>query len=93
MITYQDLIQVDPSDERRRINMVRSIISEHKGTDAYKMAVTADQYDRKRNTTIVEYEKTLPTLTGQEVPDRWSPNHKTTRNIFNYFVVQENQYL
>ena len=93
MITYQDLIQVDPSDERRRINMVRSIISEHKGTDAYKMAVTADQYDRKRNTTIVEYEKTLRTLTGQEVPDRWSPNHKTTRNIFNYFVVQENQYL
>lgn len=93
MITYQDLIQVNPDDDSRRINMVRAIIADHKGSDAYEMAVTADQYDRKRNTTIIEYEKTLQTLTGETVADRWSPNHKTTRNIFNYFVMQENQYL
>lgn len=93
MMTYQDLQKVNPNDERARQDFVRAIIAEHKSTKDYKMAVTADQYDRKRNTTIIQYEKTLRTLTGQEVPDRWSPNHKTTRNFFDYFVMQQNQYL
>lgn len=93
MMTYQDLLQIDPADERRRIAFVRSLISEHKSTDLYKMAVTADEYDHKRNSTIMNYEKTLRTITGREVEDKWSPNHKTTRNFFNRFTTQQNQYL
>lgn len=93
MRTYQDLIAIDPKDERRRIAFVRSMISEHKSSDLYKMAVTADEYDRKRNSSIMHYEKTLRTLTGREVIDKWSPNHKTTRNFFNRFTTQQNQYL
>lgn len=93
MRTYQDLIAIDPNDERKRIAFVRSMIDEHKSTDLYKMAVTADEYDHKRNSTIMKYEKTLRTLTGREVSDRWSPNHKTTRNFFNRFTTQQNQYL
>lgn len=93
MRTYQDLIAVDPNDTKRRIAFVRSIIEEHKSTELYKMAVTADEYDHKRNATIMHYEKVLRTVSGREVPDRWSPNHKTTRNFFNYFTTQENQYL
>ena len=93
MRTYQDLIEINPNDERQRIAFVRSMIDEHKSTDLYKMAVTADEYDHKRNSTIMKYEKTLRTLTGREVRDRWSPNHKTTRNFFNRFTTQQNQYL
>lgn len=93
MRTYQDLLAIDPKDEKRRIAFVRSLIDEHKSTDLYKMAVTADEYDHKRNTTIIQYEKTLRTLSGKEVPDKWSPNHKTTRNFFHRFTTQQNQYL
>ena len=93
MRTYQDLIAINPEDEKKRIAFVRSYIDEHKSTDLYKMAVTADQYDKKRNATIMQYEKTLRTITGREVPDKWSPNHKTTRNFFNRFTTQQNQYL
>ena len=93
MLTYQDLLNVDPNDEKKRIAFVKSVIFDHKASDAYKTAVDADQYDRKRNVTIIRYEKTLRTITGKEIPDLWSPNHKTTRNFFNYFTTQETQYL
>lgn len=93
MYTFQDLQKIDPSNERERLAFVRALIQDHKSSAVYRMAVIADEYDRKRNSTIMRYEKTLRTLTGQEIPDRWSPNHKTTRNFFNYFTSQQNQYL
>lgn len=93
MFTYQDLMQIDPNDENKRMAFVRSVISDHKSSDNYKIAVMGDEYDHKRNSTITHYEKTLRTLSGREVPDKWSPNHKTTRNFFNYFTTQQNQYL
>lgn len=93
MLTYQDLTLIDPADEGKRMAFVRAVISDHKASEVYKYAVLGYEYDHKRNTTIMKYEKTLRTLTGKEIPDRWSPNHKTTRNFFNYFTTQENQYL
>lgn len=94
MLTYQDLVPITASnDEQRKMDFVRAVISTHKASDIYKTAVMGDEYDHKRNTTIMKYEKTLRTLSGNEVPDRWSPNHKTTRSFFNYFTTQQNQYL
>lgn len=93
MLTYQDLLNVDPNDEKKRIAFVKSVIFDHKASDAYKTAVAGDQYDKKRNVTIMEYQKTLRTITGKQIPDIWSPNHKTTRNFFNYFTTQETQFL
>lgn len=93
MISYQDLLLVDKTNERARMAFVRQVIADHKSSTVYKNAVMGYEYDHKRNTTIMKYEKTLRTLTGHEVPDKWSPNHKTTRNFFNYFTTQENQYL
>ena len=93
MLTFQDLIKIDPADDKKRMAFVRAIIQEHKSTDLYKTAEIADEYDKKRNTTIIQYERTLRLISGQEVPDKWSPNHKTTRNYFNYFTTQQNQFL
>jgi len=93
MVTYQDLAKIPPEDEQKRIAFVQSAIFDHKASDQYKMAVTGDLYDKKRNTSILQYQKTLRTLEGKEVPDIWSPNHKTTKNFFNYFTTQQNQYL
>lgn len=93
MFTYQDLIQIAPDDVNGRMNFVRNVISQHKASAQYLMAVTGSQYNAKRNTSTINYQKTLRKLDGREVPDLWSPNHKTTRNFFSYFTTQQNQYL
>lgn len=93
MLTYQDLLNVPEDNAKERMNFVRNVINQHKSSDAYQMAVTGSQYNAKRNTSIMNYQKTLRKLDGREVVDRWSPNHKTTRNFFAYFTTQQNQYL
>lgn len=93
MLTYQDLIEIPEDDARQRMEFVRSCITQHKSTDEYRMAVTGCEYNKKRNSSIMNYQKTLRKLDGQEIVDRYSPNHKTTRNFFAYFTTQQNQYL
>jgi len=93
MLTYQDLLKIPEDDANARMNFVRNVISQHKSSDAYKMAIIGRQYNAKRNTSIMDYQKKLRKLDGREVVDRWSPNHKTTRNFFAYFTTQQNQYL
>ena len=93
MVLYQDLMEIAPTDEHNRLAFVQAAISKHKASKEYQMAVTADKYDRKQNETIDDYEKTITTMTGQVVHDDWSPNHKTKKNFFNYFVTQQNQFL
>lgn len=86
-------MKINPADDRARITFIESAIQEHKSSKLYKTALIADEYDRQQNRTIMQYEKTLRTITGQLVPDRWSPNWKTCSNFFNRFVTQQNQYL
>ena len=93
MYTYQDLIALPENDEKSKMDFVRSVISQHKASDLYKVAVTGCAYNAKRNTSIMNYTKMLRKVDGQEVVDRWSPNHKTTRNFFGFFTTQQNQYL
>jgi SPP1 family phage portal protein len=93
MYTYQDLLKIPEDNEQARMDFVRGVISQHKASEPYKMAVTGKQYNAKRNTSIMDYQKTLRTIDGRSVVDKWSPNHKTTRNFFAYFTTQQNQYL
>lgn len=93
MYTYQDLIEIPEDDAKRRMDFVRDVINQHKSSDIYRTAIMGCQYNAKRNTSIMNYQKTLRKLDGREVPDKWSPNHKTTRNFFSYFTTQQNQYL
>lgn len=93
MLTYQDLIAIPEDDAARRMDFVRNVINQHKSSPQYQMAVIGCEYNAKRNTSTMNYVKTLRKLDGREVPDQWSPNHKTTRNFFAYFTTQQNQYL
>lgn len=93
MYTYQDLIAIPEDDAIRRMEFVRQVINQHKSSDVYKTAVMGCEYNAKRNTSMIKYQKTLRRLDGREVLDRWSPNHKTTRNFFAFFTTQQNQYL
>lgn len=92
MITYQDLIAVGEND-KDRLDFVRRVMTEHESSDLYKTAKIANDYMSGHNTTITRYQKMLVTQTGKLVPDKWSPNHKTSSNFFNRFVTQEVQYL
>lgn len=92
MKTYQDLLQVPDSDEQR-LEFVREVIQDHKGSDLYRTAVIADQYDRQMNTTIMNFKRALYNLEGRPVDDIWSANYKLASNYFKRFVTQQNQYL
>ena len=92
MQTYQDLTFV-PDNDHDRIEFVRKVINEYKTSEICRTAVVADEYFRKRNTTIVNYEKLINTITGEQVPDKWSANHKVVSGFFKRFVTQQVQFL
>lgn len=92
MITYQDLQAVGKS-EKDRADFVRRIIGEHESSDIYHTAKIADEYDRCRNTTTMEYQKVITDLYGRQHADETSAVHRSCSNFFNIFVTQLNQYL
>ena len=92
MKTYQDLQKVG-DNEKDRMEFVKGTISEYKGSTLYKMAQIADDYDRKQNTTIVNYQKLLYKVTGEAIPDNVSANYKITSGFFNRFTTQQVQFL
>ena len=88
MKTYQDLQKA--ADKKA---FVFDAISEYKGSEMYKLASDGDAYARQRNTTIMNYQKLLYTMSGRAVPDNFTANHKCASNFFSRFITQENQYL
>ena len=92
MKTYQDLLEVGDG-EQARMDFVKRVINEYKASDMYKDAVIGEDYYNKKNTTIMQYQKTLRTITGKVIPDIWSANHKITSSFFRRFVTQQNQFV
>lgn len=93
MKTYQDFLEVAEKSDQERMEFVLSAINNHKGSDLYKQAVIAKEYDAHRNVTIANFQKLLYTLNGKVIPDNYSPNYKLRSNFFANFVTQETQYL
>lgn len=92
MITYQDLLAVGGSD-LERAEFVRKVIRAHMTSDLYKTAKVADDYMRCQNTTIMNYQKIITLVTGEQVVDKYSANHRSAMNFFKIFVTQLCQYL
>lgn len=92
MITYDDLVAIG-DDENRRIKFIRSVISQHKASEQYAEAETAEEYLRHRNPTITRFIKMLFTMTGAKVQDTYSTNFKMASNYFARFMVQINLFL
>lgn len=88
MKTYQDL-----QSATDKPTFILAAIQEHRTSVMYRIAADAEQYDRKRNVTILAYQKLLYTMSGKAVPDNYSANHKVVSGYFNRFVTQQNQYL
>lgn len=92
MITFQDFVKVG-IDEKSIADFVYGLITSHQNSDAYKMAEVAEQYMRKQNATIMAYQNLLYTISGEQVPDNYSANHKIRSSFFKRFTTQQNQYL
>lgn len=92
MLTYQDLLAVGDNDPERAA-FVKRVISEHKGSELYQTAATAEEYDKCRNTTAMQYQKMITDLTGRQFVDQTATVHRSTSNFFNIFTTQLNQYL
>ena len=92
MRTFNDLLEVG-ENEANRMQFVYEAISEHKSSDLYKTAQIADEYDRKQNRTIVQFQKLLYDATGRAIPDNVSANYKITSGFFNRFTTQQVQFL
>lgn len=92
MKTYNDFLQVGDSLEQR-LQFLKSAINEHKASEAYITAMIAEEYFRKQNVTIKQFEKFLYTLEGHAIKDDFSPNFKIASGFFKRFVEQENSFL
>lgn len=90
MKTYQDLVEeLEKKDEKDLKQWIRAFIGEYMQSDMYETAVDAEEYYKKRNTTIVKYEKMLTTVTGRVIPDEYSANHKVCSGFFKRFVTDQ----
>ena len=99
-LTYQDFEKADDIGR-----FVLSAIQAHRNSDAYKLAVTADEYDRQENTTISQYARVLYGMgtsvdpdtgqkrsTVQQAEDITASNNRIASNFFNRLLTQRVQY-
>lgn len=88
MYTYQDFI-----NENDRLRAVSTAIVNHLNSDLYKTAKLADEYDHQKNHTIMEYVRTIFTMTGSPVEDFTASNNKLCSNFFHRLNTQRCTYL
>lgn len=92
MVTYQDLEKLG-NDEKKRMELIRSAVDQHRSSEAYRIARDAELYYAKKNPTILAYQKVVMNSLGQSIPDIWSANYKLTHGFFRQFVLQQVQYV
>lgn len=81
MITYQDFERATD-----RVAFIAEAISKHRSSEAYKIAVIADQYDAQRNVTVNQAEHVLNA-------SKQGAHHAIASNFFNRLNNQRCAYL
>ena len=89
MLTYQDYLEEGLSDVKA---FIAKAINQHVSSDMYKTAVSANEYDKQKNTTIYNYVRTIFTSTGSEVVDFTAANNRIASNFFNRLNTQRCMY-
>lgn len=88
MLTFQDFEAA--TDQK---DFILKAISEHEGSPDVKLAKDADEYDRQKNITILNYLKVIYTMMGNPIVDFTASNAKITSNFFHRMNTQRNTYL
>lgn len=91
MYTYQDLLEIQ--NDTDKMNFVYSVIQKWKTTEIYRNAVAARQYYNGQNATILQFQKYVTKVTGEQIPDIWSSNFKIPSNFFYRFTTQKINFL
>ena len=65
---YQDLEELGQDEEKRK-DFVTSVVSAHRASPKYKIALDAESYYAKHNLTIERFRKMLYTFSGKANPD------------------------
>jgi len=90
MYTYQKFLAEYSKDAAAAVH---AVVTDHKSSAEYLTAIEADAYDRQKNTGIMEFQKTMKTVLGREIPDPFAANNKIPSNFFRRLNTQRNQYL
>lgn len=88
MYTYQDFIK-----DGGGVQAIANSVTHHLNSDLYKTAKSADEYDHQRNETILNYIRTIFTMTGSPVEDFTASNNKLCSNFFHRLNTQRCTYL
>lgn len=88
MITFQDFEKATNIPK-----FLSEAISIHQRTDLYKIAKSADNYDKQKNETIYNYIQTIFSLTGTPIEDFTASNNKIASNFFHRLNTQRCVYL
>ena len=78
--TYQDLLEIG-ENEKERMDFVLSAIQEHKQSEDYKFAESAEDYYNGENTDIYKFEKVIYDFQGKAHKDMYSANHKISSSF------------
>ena len=90
MITYQDYLKAVAKN--RIPAFVNELINTHKSSEAMKIAINADAYDRQENLTIGQFVQMMYSLDGRAIPNPVVSNMKIASNFFNILNTQRANY-
>lgn len=90
MYTYQKFLAEYAKDAAATVD---AVVTAHKASEEYKLALDADEYDRQKNVGIMTFQKTMKTVLGREIPDPFAANNKIPSNFFRRLNTQRNEYL
>ena len=93
MLTYQDFLEAGEASDESKKQFVLSAINRHENSEEMRIAKDADEYDKQKNVTILNYTKTMYTMSGSPVIDFTASNAKITSNFFHRLNVQRESYL
>jgi len=86
--SYQDFI-----DEPNVVTGITNAISHHKNSADYKIALSADKYDKMQNELIMNYVRTILSMSGNALEDFTVSNNKLCSNFFHRLNTQRCMYL
>ena len=87
MLTFQDYLE-----EPNVLDFIGKAINQHVSSEDYRIAVSADNYDKQKNETIYNYVRTIFTGTGSQVVDFTAANNRIASNFFHRLNTQRCMY-
>lgn len=87
MLTFQDFIK-----EPNRLEFIKRAINEHRTSTDFKVAVTAELYDRQQNVTINTTVQKIFNSRGIAIEDPTASNNQIASNFFHRLLTQRVTY-